>query len=455
MGIQMRSDKVRKDNKTFVISMIITSVIGFSVLMITMFIGIKYYVDKNDTISNVQADMKVDAQEPKVEYSATVLALVEDITEDNLVALDIEKKQKIDKTITIATKISDGYGQVVPLTSIQRGDIVEVILQLDKQKILSINKTSKSWIKSDISGVIVDPQMQTVTIGKKAYSYTSDTMVFSQNSRQISPSFVGEYDILKLQGIDDSVWSIEVLKSAASIELLDIPKVEGMLEIDRTRMIPLNKITEPVSITPGKHKVLIVIKGYEPITKEINVIPEENFQISLKDAKEAFTEISLIVADQEADYTVQVGDKIFKKGEKISVKQDKYKIIVRAEGYKDWQQEIELDTEIYDLKVALQKEVEETVVPEPEDTGGTIPEDTTNNSNVPNQSYTINISSDPSGAYVYIGGIYKGQTPYKTTLPIGDYAVSLEKDGYQNYTTNIIIDNSDNQNSFLYVLTKE
>lgn len=429
--------------------MIITSVIGFSVLMITMFIGIKYYVEKNGTSSNIQADTLIDTQETKVEYSSTVLALVRKITEDNLVAFDIEKKQVLDKNITVTTKISDGYGAAIPLASIQPGDIVEVIFQPDKQKILAINKTSRSWIKPDISGVVVNSLDNKIIIGKKAYDFTADTMVFKENGRQISPSFVGEYDILQLQGVEDTVFSIEVLKSAASIELIDIKETDGMLEIDRTRMIPLHKIKEPISITAGRHKVLINMKGYESITKEINVIPEERYQISLKDVKEAFTELNLIVADQKADYTVQIGDKTFRKGEKISVKQDKYTITVRAEGYNDWQQEIELDRALYDLKIIMQKVVDETTTPSGTNTDGT------NTNNNTNANYTINISSEPAGAYVYIGGIFKGETPYRTTLPIGDYAVSLEKDGYETYNTNIIIDNSDNQNSFLYVLTKE
>ncbi|MDF2615121.1 MAG: hypothetical protein K0S71_2907 [Clostridia bacterium] len=442
---------------TFVKSMIITSVIGFSVLMVTMFIGIKYYVDKNSTSSNVQTQTLVDKEEqPKVEYSSNMLALVRKITEDNLIAFDIEKGQVIDKNITVATKVSDGYGAAIPLASIQPGDIVEVTFQQDKQKILCINKTSRSWIKPDISGIVVDPINSKLTIGKKVYNFTRDAMIFKENGRTISPSFVGEYDILELQGVEDTVWSIEVLKSAASIELIDLPKTEGMLEIDRTRMIPLHKITEPISITPGKHKILIDIEGYESIAREINVIPEERYQISLKSAKEAFTELNLIVANQEADYTVEIGDNTFKKGDKISVKQDKYTIIVKSEGYKDWQQEVKLNEKAYDLNVMLQKEEDETTSPDPDSTNGTVTNGGTNNTNNSvGATYTINISSEPAGAYVYIGGIYRGQTPYKTTLPVGDYAVLLEKDGYETYNTNIIIDNSDNQNSFLYVLTKQ
>ena len=457
MASQKRSDKMRKDNKLFIKSMIITSIIGFSVLMITMFIGIKYYVDKNETSHNIkQADKAlIDTEEPKVEYSNNVIALVKNIQEDRLIALDIEKEQLVDKNITTATKVSDEYGGVIPLSSVQPGDIVEVVFQPDKQNILSINKTSRSWIKKDISGVIINSTANEAVIGKETYKLTEDAFLFKEGGLSISPSFIGEYDIVQVQGIENTIWSIKVLKSGASIELLDIPSEEGLLEIDRTRMIPLKEVIGPVGITSGKHKILVNIKGYEELVKEVTLTPEENYQISLKGMKEAFTELKLGVANVGIDYTVQVGDKLFQKGQKISVKQGKYKVAVKAEGYEDWVQELEFDTPIYDLNVMLQKEAEETTEPDTTDTtnpsGETANND--NTSNASNGSYTVNISTDPSGAHVYFGGVYKGETPFKATLPIGDYAVSLEKDGFQTYNTTIIIDNSDNQNSFLYVLT--
>ncbi|WP_070000030.1 PEGA domain-containing protein [Cellulosilyticum sp. I15G10I2] len=456
---------MRRNNKTFVKSMIITSIIGFSVLMVMMFTGIKYYVDKSGTSSHLQASNIINAPQPKVEYSSTIIALVKRVSKEELVAFDIEKKQDITRSIASSTKISDGYGGIIPLSSIKTGDLVEVIFQPDKENILAINKTLRTWVKPELSGVIINPSKNEIIIGKKAYNFTDDIMMFKEDGRGIKAAFIGEYDILELQGVEDTVWSVQVLQSAASIELIDLPSLEGRLEIDRTRMIALKDIVGPISLTPGKHKLLVDIKGYEPITEEVELASGEHLEITLKDAKEAFTELNVVVMNQGVDYSVQVGDQTFKKGQPISVKQDKYTIIVSAQGYKTWERELELDRTAFDLNITLEKEEDEVVSPVGSESntsnnsnnGNTNNNNSssTNNTNTSNNTYTINISSDPSGAYVYIGGIYKGQTPFKTTLPVGDYAISLEKAGYQNYYTNIIIDNSDNQNSFLYVLTPD
>ena len=52
---------------------------------------------------------------------------------------------------------------------------------------------------------------------------------------------------------------------------------------------------------------------------------------------------------------------------------------------------------------------------------------------------TLSITSDPSGAKVYVDGEYKGTTPLSIKLKAGTYSVVLKKRGYEEYATDIII----------------
>jgi len=52
---------------------------------------------------------------------------------------------------------------------------------------------------------------------------------------------------------------------------------------------------------------------------------------------------------------------------------------------------------------------------------------------------TLSISSDPSGANVYINGDYKGTTPLNLTLAPGNYTVKLTKEGYEDHTESTTI----------------
>lgn len=51
----------------------------------------------------------------------------------------------------------------------------------------------------------------------------------------------------------------------------------------------------------------------------------------------------------------------------------------------------------------------------------------------------INIYSNPSGAQVYINDKYEGNTPLTLSLLPGNYRVVLKKEGYEDYYTNIVV----------------
>lgn len=421
--------------------MIIASIVGLVLLMIIMFIGIKYYVEQNEGMGTIKQEGIELQSAVKVEYSSTLLILVSEVTEDRIAAFDIESKKDGVWPISLTTKVKDAYGGTIPLASIKKGDIVELVYQEDKDHVISVSKTSRVWSKNKISGVVVDNDNREMTIGDKVYSFSSNTMILRNDDTPTNTTFIGPYDVISVQGIGDVVWSVRIIEAAASINITDLPTREGTLELDWSRMIPLADLNGPIDIIPGKHKVLITLKGYETFNEAVDIKAGEVYELSLKDVKQAYTTVSVALNDTEVDYTIKIGDKGYKKGEEISVVQGTYPITITAEGYKPWSKEVTFEKETHLLKITLQAEAPAEETNEVE---GEAPA---------NNAYTINISTDPSGAKVYIDGAYKGVTPYKATVPIGDYSVLFEKDGYEVYTTSIIIDNSDNQNSFLYVLT--
>jgi len=48
---------------------------------------------------------------------------------------------------------------------------------------------------------------------------------------------------------------------------------------------------------------------------------------------------------------------------------------------------------------------------------------------------TLSITSNPTGAKVYVNGYYKGVTPINISLNPGKYSVKLTKDGYKDYVS--------------------
>ena len=156
-------------------------------------------------------------------------------------------------------------------------------------------------------------------------------------------------------------------------------------------------------------------------------------------------------------YNIKIDNTTYAKGDQISIPQGTYTVTITAENYKPWTKTITFAKENYTIKATLQSnKAEDATSPGTSTDSGTSStpsKEETNNTEATSETKTIDIATDPSGAKVYINGVNKGTTPYKVTLPIGSYSVLLEKDGYEVYSTSIILDGSDDQTGFLYVLT--
>jgi len=61
-------------------------------------------------------------------------------------------------------------------------------------------------------------------------------------------------------------------------------------------------------------------------------------------------------------------------------------------------------------------------------------------------NHDLSLSSNPSGASVYINNQYKGTTPKTLTLEEGNYTVKLSKSGYEDYNENINLDRNISRN---------
>lgn len=422
--------------------MIIVSVVGLITLMIVMFMVIRIYTKDQAKGSYVQTEVPVKENGVKVEYSATLLVLVEKITEDEIAGFDIENKIRINRKITEGTKISDMYGSPMPASQIKAGDIMEMVYQKDKDKVISISKTSKVKTWKKISGVIVDESNNQITIGGTAYDYVKDTMVFQEDQNKTDMAFVTPFDIISIQSVNDIIWSITINEVAGSIAVTDLPTKKGTLEIDRTRSFKLDELKGSISVIPGKHNILLQMEGYEIFKRDIVIESGENYELSLKDIKEAYTAINPLVSSGVTEYTIKIGDKTYHKGEEIKVQQGTYEVQAEAEGYELWTKEIVCDKETYNLYIAFTQKPIPSQSPSPNE----------ETNEVLNNTQTITLSTNPAGAKAYVNGVYKGETPCTVTLINGSYDILFEKTGYSAYSTTILLDGSNQQTGYLYDL---
>lgn len=448
-------------NKEFVRNIIIASVIGLITLMIVLFIVLQSYLGKQDNQNTYTKIQEEKEEEPKIDLSETLIVRVEQISINHIIGYDIYNKETISKPLNDRVTISDAYGNACPISQIKAGDIVDIDYQQEKDKIVSISKSPKAQVWNKISGVTVDRALRQISISGTSYNYSEETIVTDVKGVPKSIETITPFDIISVQALDQDVWSVTIEDVAASLNLLDLPTNNGQIEIDNSRLLMFKDVKEPIMMIPGKHKIVIKMKGYMTITMpEFEVSSGEVYNMSLKDAEIAYTNVVINVAPQISDYTVNIDGTSYKPGDEIKLAQGEYTIEVSAEGYEsqskkvDLLQDVNLETKtvvINFLLVPLPEESEEpSETPESEsNTDGAISIETNKYSA---NGRTITVNSEPEGANVYVDGELKGVTPYMLTLDNGTYDIKLEKVGYDTYKTNIILDGSNDQSVFLYSL---
>lgn len=439
-----------KSNKTFVKAMIVTAVIGFTALLAILFIGIKYFV-KETTVSSPQtshSQIEIDNT-----FYITTTGVIKELTEKSVTYLDIDKREIINYKVKPTTKIQDAYENMMSYEEMEPGDVVEIVYQPQKENLVCIRLAKEAFTKSNMTNLEIDRSNRTITIGNKVYYYNGQTNIMDNMKNPINMHQISDYDVLELKGIKNDIYSIQVVEKESYLQLGQLPIYEGVLEIDRTRQIPLKENLPVIPMTPGEHKVTLQLKGYKPIVTTLTMESGKTLEYNPGDFVRMETILEVKVTNTDSDYQVKVGDKVYNKGENIQVPTGVYTVEISAEGFKTYRQELNLEegTMVFQVAlISLSENGEGTTNTTNNDNSSSATNETTNTND--KIDYKINISSEPIGASIYIDGEYKGSTPFKSTLPVGEHAIILKKEGYRDYETNILIDHSDDQNSYLYTL---
>ncbi len=439
-----------KKNNRFIINIMMISVVGVIVLMGAMFMVISTYLD--DSVSTVNTAVPAPEGEKEVEYSEMMTMMIRGISENNIIGLDIKSRQDFNYKITEGTKIDDGYGNSLLLSQIKKGDIVQVVYQKDKQKLISISKCSEARTISRISGINVDAQSDQISVSGTNYKYTNDTLVLTRTGELIPINVITPFDIVTINSIGKEVFSVVREEEGSNLILEGVPNTQGTFELDRSRIFKISELGEPIGVIPGEHRIIFDMEGYKPISEVITVGEGEIYTISLKDAEAVYSTIIPKVSIDSVQYTIKVDNKVYKKGEVIKVQQGIHTVSVEAEGYKTWVKQISTSGyEEYDLYVYLEKEINDTLPTQ----APVVDEVQLPQEEIMKEEQEVNLNTNPVGAKVYINGSYRGETPCSITLKNGSYGIIFEKDGYAPYSTNIMLDGSSDKPGYLYDMIKK
>lgn len=447
----MKNRKVskRSSEKQFIKTMIITGVIGLSVMMVTMIYVIKIFGTKNVSVAKEDQIAEI-VKKDVIKEDTTTRGVVYEKQHQNIKIWDIKQEEYIKINVDNKTSIKDGYGKPMTIGEIEKGEIIEVTYDTKSKDASEIQKSSVAWTKTQVNGATIDIQNKTIIIGNDEYNYTSNLIITNDSQEVIDINSIGQYDTLMIKGTDKTVWSINIMESPGYIKFSQAPSQEGTIEIDNNRIYMLEEVKEPIPLSIGTHKIVVQIKGYEPLVKNVDITKDTVYNFNLKDMKQATSNLNINVTNTAKTYNIQIDNKRYKKGDAITLPAGEYILKITADEFETYEQKIQLEAGDQLINIALTPKADETNKKD---------KDKDNNKDSKEQdeikTVQIIIETEPVGAQVYVNGVHKGTTPTLTGLKPGEYNISIEKEGYLPLSTIIVVDGSSSQRAFLYTLQKE
>jgi len=282
---------------------------------------------------------------------------------------------------------------------------------------------------------VVYPGEEMIVYAGEKYKYEAGAVVLA-NNKIIGIEEVVAEDYITMRGYGSKVVSVVVEKGHGYLELTDTADFDGgIVEVGShiTKLIESNMV---ITVPEGKYTFTVANNGIGG-ESEITVKSGETIPISLLKYKNKVDKYGLVkVVVNPTNAVLYVDGKETEYTKEVQLQYGTHKILIKADGCKDFELELTVDSTYKRLYVDMVGESETTT--EPVTTGQT--ETTT----VVDSDHKIYLSTT-DGASIYFDGVYKGTAPVSFEKITGTHIVILMKNGYKTkiYSVDIPDDDKD------------
>lgn len=347
------------------------------------------------------------------------------------------------------TEILDKYGSSLSMDQVDEGDIVDITFLKDKKMLASIQKSKDAFVMDNISDCTIDERAKEINIGDSTYRYEDDLFIFS-DGKQAEIMDINGVDSLRIQGIDRTIYSINVEKGHGYLRLKNDEYFwGGWIEVGQSIIRPIEE--DMLLVVPeGKYEVLLSTKGITG-TKTVTIKRNKETELDIGDLKkeELAKYGNLIFAVSPETASVYIDGEEVDISKPVSVEYGIHQMMAKAEDYLTITRYIKVAQENATIEVVLEKDDGNSV------SQNTIDTSVSENNIASATNATVTIDA-PVGAEVYVDGSYIGIAPISFKKTEGIHVITLRMDGYEtrSYTINIT-DLTGNENMSFSALVKE
>lgn len=439
------------------------------------------------------SDIDTEVVTEKVEEVSQCVIRSMNQEEKSIYLYNITKDCNMSLDYTGASDIRNKYDEVISVSQLQTGTLVDVIYENGILK--SLHNSKDAWEYTNVTKLIPDLEEKIIKLYGKKYRYGSNLFVQDKKGESALLSISAE-DVLTVRGLDRTIYSITVVKGHGTVllqnceyfeggvltigtkEYMDFTEgmrflaPEGMMKIEiakdkivGTKKLKVKKDKEVVldlaEFTPEPPKVGSITFNIHPFGAELYI-------------DDAFVSYSNPVELEYGEHTIEVSLNGYQTYTGVyEVKSDADVVQIDLPEIVEEEEEEVTPTPIYPTQAPEESEESSESTQTPTSTSTPTPseekeeeeeeedskEETTpketekeeesedkndTTSEDVDRAHTIHIKS-PTSVGLYINGIYQGVTPLTVEKPLGVTYITLIKQGYVQETHTIDIPD-DNKN---------
>lgn len=328
-----------------------------------------------------------------------------------LLIYDIMQQGQKTVALSAETVVTDEKNEEISAREIARGDVL--MLQMDAAEETVVSVSYGGDIKrEEITGMQVDVSARELRGETRSFSYDQNA-IFLLHEDTIAPSALEPCDVLEIYGVNDTVWSVNVLEYHGYITLANVDHIQnGTFRLDDEEEMALEEI-DKIAVPEGTHTITIAGDNIESRTDSVLIESGEEFVYDMSKAQEKVG--VLVVNANVSDYKLYVNGTLVDSTTPTVLPFGEYDVVILKNGYEEWNQQISLRQDTVTVSAHLEESV---------------------------RYGTVVIACNEEDASVIIDGVDRGTAPLQISLAYGNHEIVVQKDGFSAYRETVRVQDS-------------
>ena len=435
------------------------------------------------------------------------------ITKDTAVvlSLDLENKIVVLQSVTTGEKlllvytggcdIRDKYDEIISVTQIEPGEIVDFSYVYSKKKLYAMKISDTAWEYKDVRNLKISEVESIMSIAKDKYQFSNMLVILSEEEKAMLMD-INPADTLILRGIGKQVCSIVIDKGHGYVKLENAEYfIGGFVEVGQEVVKPVTE--HMMLVVPEGNYTMYISKNGVGSSKSITVNRNEELIVDVGNMKGVQIQkggVKFDITPKEAK--LYIDGKQVEHKELLTLQYGNHKIRITADGYLDYSGTLKVNEVLKELEIRLessQDKKEDDTTPTPggkitptpgitealtdititptttpavtkkatitpevniifpgeDETDTGIPDEAAGDEETSNYETTSTGSGKiyvtaPDGAEVYFDGNYIGLAPISLKKTSGTHTITLSQEGYKtkSYTVYLTDDSEDTTYTF-------